>query len=243
MSADMGAMHQTLETIGKTNDLLFDTANKAVSALNDLGMTNTAASVKNTAQKTNNACKSTVNTADQNIMLMQWFTFVHDYLDSIKTKFSPPLAKMSAAVEGMDGRMSQNWKGDGASAYKDHADLQVKASSELSESALKIAHIILENFQSAEKMNDAMNAAMITFAASLIAGIPALIPPATAVGITILCTAVAAILVAVITIINAYNERKRDLESMLEELTSLASGDGSTVFDGHWPSRQLYGEG
>ena len=36
MSADMGAMHQTLETIGKTNDLLFDTANKAVSALNDL---------------------------------------------------------------------------------------------------------------------------------------------------------------------------------------------------------------
>ena len=232
---------QAVESISSATDTLFKTVERALSALDTLGLGGLANSLKQASQDARQACQSAIDEAEQAFSLLLSLGCLSSTIHELKTNFADALSKVHTTVGKLDGRNPSYWQGTGASAYTSHTDTQDKAASELSGKISRVADILLENLHSIEVMNDQIYTALCETAAAIIAGCASLIPPSTAAGIAIILTAIGALIVALASIQTAYSARRRDMEKSLAELESLPINGGSTEFgDGCWPSHVLY---
>ena len=232
---------QALDSLSNAEDTLFQTVDQVLSALEALGLGSIAASLKQASQSAHQTCQSATDEADRAFDLRRPVECCDSIVEALKTKFAVALSHVSTTVGELEGRSASYWEGTGASVYTSHTDTQKEAASELSNKAIQVADILLQEAASIKTLTNQILAAICGAASGFVAGCVSLIPPATPVGITIILLTIAASLAALAAIIVAFDARQRDLEKSLADLMSLPASGGSTQFgNGHWPSHMLY---
>ena len=232
---------QALDSLSNAEDTLFQTVDQVLSALEALGLGSIAASLKQASQSAHQTCQSATDEADRAFDLRRPVECCDSIVEALKTKFAVALSHVSTTVGELEGRSASYWEGTGASVYTSHTDTQKEAASELSNKAIQVADILLQEAARIKTLTNQILAAICGAASGFVAGCVSLIPPATPVGITIILLTIAASLAALAAIIVAFDARQRDLEKSLADLMSLPASGGSTQFgNGHWPSHMLY---
>lgn len=232
---------QAVEKLDVAGDSVAGASDHVSGVLNAMGMSGAASTVQRTSTQVQQGFGQSAAAARQVAVLKVWVQKISDLIYVLRDEFAPPLSRVGGVVTDLKGRNMRYWKGDGATAYKDHTDIQEKAASELSADAVKLAKIIEDGWDNASTFDTAVACAILGGIGAIIGGIPALTPPATAIGLALICGGLAALITAVCEISKAQDEHRKDQHARLDALASLETNDGSTVFgSGHWPSRELY---
>ena len=256
MCASMTRESMTLQAVEKLDvagDSVAGASDHASGVLNAMGMSGAASTVQRTSTQVQQGFGQSADTARQ-VDARNWqLQMISDLIYVLRDEFAPPLSRVGGMVTDLNGRNMRYWKGDGATAYKDHTDIQEKAASELSANAVKLAKIIQDGLDSSHTFDTAMTCAILGGIGAIIGGIPALTPPATAIGVALICGGLTALITGACEITKAQDEHWKDKHAILDALASLETNDGSTSFDdtgdnlvssvfrsGHWPSRELY---
>lgn len=240
-----GMMKQATDRLGMASDSLSRAASGVSSMLNAAGMSNAASAANSAAQQTHQASQSTTKVAMRAQDVNDLLEYVsNSIIPALEDKFAPPLAEMEGFAIELRGMQDDNWRGEGADAYKECVNLQVKASSELSTNILAVAKVLREHKDATIAYNHALFIALLEAAGTILVGVIQV-----AAGVTVfsgVATVVAGIGICVALItsaFNAYDTNSSKLVSQLNDLKSVKSNGGSTVFPGHWPSRgELYSE-
>ena len=241
---------QAVEKLDVAGDSVAGASDHASGVLNAMGMSGAASTVQRTSTQVQQGFGQSADTA-RKVDARNWqWEMISDLIYVLRDEFAPPLSRVGGMVTDLKGRNMRYWKGDGATAYKDHTDIQEKAASELSANAVKLAKIIQDGLNT---FNLAIECAILGGIGAIIGGIPALTPPATAIGVALICGGLAALITGACEVAKAQNEHWKDKHAILDALASLETNDGSTSFDdtgdnfvssvfrsGHWPSRELY---
>ena len=243
-TATVGALRTAVDGLSKVDESLYNASGTAVDALNAVGMTNTASAVGNVSRQSHQTFESVSTFAI--IMGERYEAVAEAYKSlaaSLEADLAPPLAEITGVVSLLNGRQEGKWKGAGATAYKEHTDLQASAATELSTRVLTVAKAITDSLASEDTMACSTTQAMATAVVAIVAAlVPLLFPITTAAALAALVAAVAAFTAGAFAVRSAYTSYQHELESSLRDLRGTLSNGGSSLFvGGRWPSRgKLY---
>ena len=244
MSEVMGStMEKAIDGLGKANDSLYEASNSAVGVLNAIGMTGTASTVKSAAHQTHQTSQSAMQAgANSNQNFLEVLKTYQMIIPFLEDHFAPTLAELKGFVIELKGMQNENWEGAGADAYKECANLQVEASSELSANSLVVAKVLREYKSTMEAYNHTIELSILAMGISIVTGIAEM---ATGVGagpgVLTMLAGIGGAIGYINTFQSTVDTKNAQLRSELSDLKSAKSSGGSTVFPGHWPSRgELY---
>lgn len=236
------AVNELQKVVGCLNgslDSLFQASDTAVSGLNALGMTNTASAVSSAAKQTHDASESySLIGIVTGSRLEEVGIPSRELVSVLREESAHRLAVVAGGIANFNGMQDRYWRGLGASTYRDHANLQSQAASELSSHLLKVATAIEDIVTAEAILVVAFYVALIAFIVAIGAAVLQILGIITAgSGLATIFSAITALAVFVGAAVTAFSAYSASLVGSMKDVDETLSNGGSTVFDDHWPSK------